>query len=339
MMRLSKLAFKLLLTVPLAFTISNLLDLNFAALKAAQLPEEEWGLTASEREKLDQIIGNFHALSVQEETKTAKRLAGPDDTTIPDPFPSDPTNPGGLDPNFDWGNLDPTGSLVTRKNGSSERLAAYVMLQTLNFYGVKHYYKKDGARTDFKIVSSKNGYFMSLTKLDIAYAIREFGRYITAHLCGQATPENFYRLFSQIPEVGLRFKYDMAWALLGNNLPKEPNQIMKMGSRWSTMSKIINGTSALRTGGGDLSGTKSDVQTWSNNIKDIVNVMTQLNGLMCYVDLRPIPREEIKKRIVIKKFLQMEVELNNEYAKYKDIIDQANRQAVKDQLNTLRSPN
>jgi hypothetical protein len=205
----------------------------------AQPRDQIAGLSPSEEAKLDEIIDNFHKLAVYDETRTASGFAGPDDTTIPDPFPTDPSQPGGIDPNFDWGSLDPSGSLVARKNGSAERLGAYVLLQTLKFYGVKHYYKKDGARTDFKIIESKNGYFKSLTKLDVAYAIREFGRFITAHLCGQATPENFYRLFSQIPQVGMRFKYDMAWALLGNNLPKEPNAIYRMGTRWTALNKII----------------------------------------------------------------------------------------------------
>lgn len=306
-------------------------------LVANPTTEEDWGLTNSEQQKLDQIIDHFHDLSVADELKTSSHMSGPDDTTYPEPFPTDPTNPGTTDPNFDWGSLDPTGSLSARKNGSSERLSAYVLLQTLKFYGVKHYYKKDGSRTDFKIIESKNGYFMNLSKLDVAFAIREFARYITAHLCNQATPENFYRLFSQIPEVGLRFKYDMAWALLGNSLPKEPNEIMKMGARWKTLSSVIASTSALKTGG-DASTTKPEIQGWATSIRDIVNILTQLNGLMCYVDLRPIPRDEIKKRVVIKKFLQMEIEMSAEYAKYKDIIDQANKQGAKDQLNSLRTP-
>ena len=271
-------------------------------------------------------------------------LAGPDETTSPDPFPSDPTN-GPLDPGY----MDPyaygtDGSLIARKNGSAELIAAKVFLETLKFYGVKHYMKKVGPQIEFKIIESKKGYFSTLTKLDVAYAIREFGRFLTAYMCGNASPENFYIMFNQIAEVGLRFKYDMAWALLGNSLPKEANGVYKLNTRWNAFSKILVESKVFRSNSGnsddpDYSGPtmKPEMKSWLSGITDVVSIMTKLSALVCMTDLRPDPKLEIKKKVVVKKLLEIQSSMKKEYDQIKEVMEAVEKQAAAEQLKILKA--
>jgi hypothetical protein len=255
------------------------------------------------------------------------RTGNPIDTDFPvDPIdqPYDPVNNYGY---LTYG--------VSTRNGSAERLALEVLFQTLSYYGVAHIAEKKGAQIEFKILKSKFGYWNNLTKLDIAFAIREFSRYITAHLCGMTTMENFYRAFAQVPieEIGLRFKYDFAWALMGNSLPKEPNQMMMISTKWKALQQILTASATFQSSKIEA----KELKTWATSISDVVNILGRLNKLMCYVDIRPNPRDEIRKRIVVTKFLEMERRLNEHYSDYKEIIDAAQKSGRTSQLNALRA--
>jgi hypothetical protein len=301
--------------------------------------------------KIDFYLGSIYKAHLAQErapvagAPSVATLAGggPDETTSPDPYNSDPQN-GPLDSGYsDPYGYGTDGSLITRKNGGAELIAMKVFLETLKFYGVTHYLNKVGARVDFKILKSKNGYFANLTKLDVAYAIREFGRYLSAYMCGNATMENFYIMFSQIAEVGLRFKYDMAWALLGNSLPKEPNAVYKLNTRWSAFNKIIRNSQILRNGssggsddGSIPGGLKPAASSWVTDMADAVSIMTQLGGLVCMTDFRPVPRVEIKKRVVVKKFLTIQADLLKEYGGVKELMDAMEKQGAAEQIQSLR---
>lgn len=261
-------------------------------------------------------------------------------------FPTDPTDSQPYDPT--------TGSDYfpfpsTSRTGASEKVALEVLFQTFMFYGVTHILEKKGTQIDFKVIRSKYNYFTDITKIDIAYAIREFARYLNAHLCGQATMQNFYRAFAQVPaeEIGLRFKYDMAWALLGNSLPREANQVMKLGTRWKALDQILSTTSVLRTPSseptdigsapiGKAGGQIRELRSWATSIRDVVNVLTRLNKLLCYVDIRPNPKEELKKRVVVGKILEMGRRLTERYSEFKELLDQVNKQGKSEQISNIR---
>ncbi len=293
-----------------------------------------------------------------EQQREGVRLLGvPDDVIIPgtgsDGFPQDPSD-GPLDP-VDTGNPTDQGTdypgtdypvyddsnypypVFNRRSGAAERLALETLYQTLNFYGVVHIVEKTGTRIEFKILKSKNGYFTSLTKLDIAYAVREFARYITAHLCNDGSADNFYKVFAQVSdeEIGLRFKYDMAWALLGNMLPKEPNSMMKLGTRWAALNQILNG--GLFKNGSTTEENK-EIKGIVSTMGELVGFLGRMNKMMCYVDIRPVPKDELKKRVVIHKFLEMEKRLNERYGALKDILKEVEKEGKKAQLSSLQEP-
>lgn len=253
--------------------------------------------------------------------------SGPD---IGDLFPEDPINrpPTGSDANpyFPFPNF-------SSRQGASYLVAMEVLYQTLNFYGVTHYLEKKGSSVDFRVIESRSGYFTELTKFDVAFALREMSRYLSALLCDNPSVENFYRAFAQIPpeEIGLRFKYDMAWALLGNYLPREPNEVFLIGKRWAALSKILNGVKTLNS-----PEETRELKQWINVISDVMGVITQLNRLMCFVDVTPNAKEEIKKRFVVKKLLDMQRELFERYDEFKEIVDQFSDEGLADQLAQLR---
>ncbi len=277
-------------------------------------------------------------------------LKAADDVITPSSsFPADqsfptPANENPWEPNYDEFSPFPT----TMRYGSSEKIALEVLFQTLNFYGVAHIVEKKSAQVNFQVIKSQYGYFMNLTKLDIAYAIREFSRFFTAHLCGQATMQNFYKAFAQVPaeEIGLRFKYDMAWALLGNSLPKEPNQVQSLGTRWKALQQILSTTTILKSGSslpadgdGPSAATKyRELRSWAGSISDVVNILGRLNKLMCFVDIRPNPKEELKKRVVVGKILEMDRKLTQKYTEYKELLDQVQKEARGSLLDSLRQP-
>jgi hypothetical protein len=333
---------------------ASLLWMNSSAHAAET---EELQLTPDEESRLDQFLLNMQSRVGPEAHKIRKvALAMADDVSRPlasSSFPGDidfPTDPIDQQP---W---DPTGMGTgdfqpfpsTSRAGSSERVALEVLFQTFTFYGVVHIVEKKNTQVDFKVIKSKYNYFTDITKLDVAYAIREFARYLSAHLCGQATMENFYRAFAQVPaeEIGLRFKYDMAWALLGNSLPRDANQVMKLGTRWKALDQILSTTTTFRPSGGGLDGSTGSVNAqlkelkgWTTSMRDVVNVLTRLNKLLCYVDIRPSPKDELKKRIVVGKILEMARRLAERYSEYKELLDQVTKQGKLEQLTSIRNKN
>jgi hypothetical protein len=242
--------------------------------------------------------------------------SSPFDPVRRDPGPQNPFTR----PIFDNGS-----SLVPPpRQGSSFIIAMEVLYQTLQFYGVDHVLEKKGSVIDFRIIESKRGYFRDLDRIQVAFALQEFSNYLNAHMCNQPTVENFYRIFSQVPaeEIGLRFKYDMAWALLGNYLPRQPNAAFALGARWTALGSILGNSSTIR---GQVEDEK-ELASWTNMLSDAVNVVQHLSRLMCYVDIRPKPKEEIKKRITINNLLQLSARMFESYDRFSPLIDEATAQ-------------
>src|SRR5690606_9640225 len=100
-------------------------------------------------------------------------------------------------------------------------------------------------KLQFNVLFSHHGYFQHLKALDVSFALKEFSKFIVAHLCNEPTLMNFNRAFGQVSEaeIGLRFKGEMAWALLGNELPKQPNALYKLGTQWKILQDTFKKTS------------------------------------------------------------------------------------------------
>jgi len=326
--------------LPLANVQASEIEINWNDLMKADeeqaIDELVIGADTLFRSKVDRMpgiaFGTINGDDVINPTIPGGGLGGGTDPW--EPLPQDPLTPGdGTIPGWDDSLMPGLG--FSQKNGGAEWVALEVLFQTLNFYGVVHYVEKNGSVINFKIMQSKSGYFKDLNKLDVAYAVREFGRYLKAALCNNPSMENFYRMFAQVPpeEIGLRFKYDMAWALLGNALPKDPNEIMKLSTRWQTLNQVLNSTSFSKS---EDPAQAKEYRSWVSYMSDIVKMLSGLNKLTCLVDVRPIPREELKKRFVISKMLEFGKRMNERYAPFKEILDQAKKEGQQAQIASLR---
>lgn len=248
------------------------------------------------------------------------------------PLPTDPGsfNPG-IPPGYGYGGYNPT---LSSRQGATYLIGMKSLYQTLNFYGVTHYIERTSLGVEFKIIESKSGYFKNLNRLDVAFALREFSRYLTAHLCNDPSVDNLYKVFSQVSdeEIGLRFKYDMAWALMGNFLPRQPNATYLIGTRWAAFGKLINSSKSLGTN----SNEGKELQRWTLLLSDVMGLLQTLNSLMCFVDIRPKPKDEIRKKIVVTKLLDMDRDLNNIYEPLRQLVDDARAMGASSQLEYVR---
>jgi hypothetical protein len=261
----------------------------------------------------------------------ASLLSGADEVITPDSGDDAFGDPSDDPSEFDSGSI-----FISRKSGAADRIAYEVLYQTLNYYGVVHFIEKSPTgRYQFRVIESKSGYFRDLSTLDVAFAVREFSRYLVALLCGEPTQENFYKLFAQVPleEIGFRFKYDMAWALLGNQLPRQPNQIFELGGKWEALNRILSTTKSLE---GIDADSKKELQIWWRSLSDVINLLVKLNKLTCYIDARPNPREELKKRKVIRDLLKLELEFIARNEQGKALLEKAKKEGAKDQIAELR---
>ncbi len=261
----------------------------------------------------------------------ASLLTGPDEVVTPDSGDDAFGDPSDDPSDFDSGSI-----FISRKSGAADRIAYEVLYQTLTYYGVTHFIEKSPTgRYQFKVVDTKSGYFRDLSTLDVAFAVREFSRYLVALLCGEPTQQNFYKLFAQVPleEIGFRFKYDMAWALLGNQLPRQPNQIFELGGKWEALNRILTSTKSLE---GVDAESKKELQIWWRSLSDVINLLVKLNKLTCYIDARPNPREELKKRKLIRDLLKLELEFIARNERGKALLDKAKQEGAKNQVAELR---
>lgn len=263
--------------------------------------------------------------------------AGPGDD-IDDVFQDNPVN-GPI--RYDGNYLPSPGLIGGSRRGSAYIVGMEVLYQTFAFFGVKALIKRENTRVEFKVIESTEGYFQHLTKLDVAFALREFARYLNAHLCNRPTMENFYKAFTQVPpeEIGFRFKYDMAWALLGNPLPRDANNIFLLGKRWTSFGKLIQQSNLIKSQGAEET---KEARRYVSILGDIVEIVTELNKLTCFVDIRPDPKEELRKRLVVKKILNLQRSVDEKYADLKDmhdLIEEAAKIGIEEQLESLRSNN
>jgi hypothetical protein len=225
---------------------------------------------------------------------------------------------------------------LSKKSGAADRIALEVLYQTLMYRGVIHTVEKKGTRYEFKVVESRSGYYRDLTTLDIAFALKEFSKYMVALMCNDPSQENFSRLIMQTTpeEIGLRFKNDMEWALFGNNLPKEPNGVFALGTKWKAIDQLIKSSRTLNGSSGSTG--QSELRSWMLSLGDLVNVIVRLNKLICFVDIRLDPRKELAKRKGIQFLHTLSLRFQERYDELRDLVAQAEKEAREEKLGSIR---
>lgn len=296
--------------------VSSLALLSLVGQSTLWSQEREFEVYFSDSDPISEIMKDLEALFSQraklDEAKKSFYAQGlrPSGDEFDDVFPPNPISrpliPSSRSP---YPGFIPT-------HGAAYLVAMEVLYQTLEYYGVKHYFGKKGSRVEFEVISSKDNYFGSLDSAQVAFALREFSRYLTSHTCNDPSIENFSKMFAQIPleELGLRFKFDMAWALMGNYLPKEANSIYQMSQKWSVINQAATGQRSLPAQDGQ------SLSQYLTFITDAINFLQAMNRSNCFVDISIDPREEILKRVTVKKFLNLERSLFERYAENYEII-------------------
>jgi len=257
-------------------------------------------------------------------------LKGPGDDEDPDDvYQSDPINkPIRYDGSLP---LPLPGS--SYNSGTAYIVGLEVLYQTLQYYGVTALIQSKNGRIEFEVVESRSGHFKYLNKLDVAFALMQFSRYLQALLCDDPSMENFYIAFTQVPveEIGFRFKSEMAWALLGNLLPRDLTSNFIVGRRWSSLGKLA--ASLINTQGSEEGRTAAAM---TRSVDDLVKFMMEFNKLLCFVDIRPKPKEALRHRISVNKVLELARIEDERYGLMKELIDQAKAAGEKEQLDYIR---
>lgn len=273
----------------------------------------------------------------EEQSGLRMNLLGEDDPSPEDLdkfFQNDPSNkPIQYDGSFSF--PFPIGG-TSSSRGAAYIIAQEVLFQTLEFYGVVPLIRVVDSKLEFKILESKSGYFRNLSKLQVAYALREFARFLNAHLCNDASQENFYKaIIVQVPieQIGLRFKNDMTWALLENPLPRDPNSSLVLGRKWAALGKLVGGSTLIQ----NQTEKKSDVKEILDRLTDIVGLMQNLNKIMCFVDIMPKAKEELRKRLVNKALLDLIRKMEDRADALEELYKQASDEGVDQMLESIRT--
>lgn len=224
------------------------------------------------------------------------------------------------------------------KMGAAYTVAIEVLFQTLDFFGVDALIPVDKNQREFRVIHSKSGYFTNLTRVDVASALTTFARYLNAYLCNDVNMENFYKaLIVQVPieEIGFRFKYDMAWALLGNDLPKNSQEVQQLGKRWKILQELLQKGQSISSEGAEQ---KKEMTSWLGMMTDVVGILDGLNKLSCFVDIRPRPKEELRKRLVVTKLLELVRKATDRYnSQLQKLLERAKQEAESSDLENVNA--
>lgn len=308
------------------FIFANGLNASIAATP------DEIDSTLEEMERVFDEMDRLQGEAVQEQNQAVFGIAqneptrGDLDEWFPDDKKNQPIKVG-------RGGFIGGGLIGSSQKGSSLLIAMIVLKQTLEYFGVVHYIGREGSKIEFQVIESKKDFFRNIDRTSVYFALKEFSRYLTAHMCNNPTPENYYKAFAQVPieEIGFRFKYDMAWALLGNRLPSEPNSVFELGKKWKALGSVLGGAKTLYKGE-NVEG--DELKSWGIVMNDIVGIVTQLNKLMCLVDIRPKPRQELIKRVVIKTLLKAERDFIAENEEIKALYMQLEEEQEQEQMES-----
>lgn len=292
------------------------------------------------REGINDVLRTM--LIVQNIGKPRTGVMGASDGTF-DPWepatPSNPSKPGNwwdsdnpTDPVDPWAPWPFPGSSGTKTSGAANIIATKILLETLKYYGVRYSLTKN-QRGDlqFKVIESKRGYYLSLTNDKIAYAVKEMSGFLVGQMCNDPSPENLYKLFVQVPpgKLGVRFMYDMAWALLENSLPKDPSKMLALNSKWKVLADVINESGPL------LENEK--LSNISRVITTVLNSLYKLGKLRCIVDVTPDPRYEYVKRNVVNQLLKLQREIDTRPDNIPDVVNEAEKKGAELRTQSLKT--
>jgi hypothetical protein len=294
-------------------------------------------------------------------------------TTLSDnPFDDCLLNPtmNGCTGNDTWPGYDPfsQNNLQLRDDGI-QIVSVEVLYQTLTYFKVKHYFGKvkkpnndnSGVFGDpnqpsytwtFKVIDPVDGaYFSDLDTEMVLGALREFRKYVIALLCNDPNPDRMLAMMNKY-DVGTRFRWDMAWALLGNQLPESPNKYMVFGAKWRKFSAAldgIEGTSLMRLknpSGGDVPwnpgpSVAGAVQSTGGSMATLGFVSREIVGLIrlagdiianfldffCISDLSVNAKKETNKQQAIYKLLDIKKRAYDRYGPLKPVLDKMGQDA------------
>jgi len=254
------------------------------------------------------------------------------------------------------------------KDDAVQILAVEVLYQTLSFFKVKNVFGKipnKGNTYGFKVLNALEGQpYQDLDTEGVIYAIKQFRKYVIGLLCNQPNPSRVLAMMNSF-DVGKRFRWDMAWALMGNDLPDAPNKYMTFGVKWRKFSAAMDGienVSVMRVRnaaggftqiGGEFGGLSGGAQgagqvgagqggAGASGVikagliaKEIVgairlvgDLVSALLDLVCVSDLSVNQAKEQQKQEVIYKLLEVKKRAYDHYGPLRPILEEIGKKAT-----------
>jgi hypothetical protein len=272
-------------------------------------------------------------------------------------------NPAG--PNCSGYSYNPVSNVnANLKNDGVQILATEVLMQTLDFFKVKHVFGKLKSKPNtfaFKVIDPVDGQpYQDLDSDTVIYAIKQFRKYVIGLLCNQPDASRVLAMINKY-DVGTRFRWEMAWALLGNDLPDAPNKYMAFGVKWrkfsAAMDGIENGSvmrvrnafggqSTIDPGGWSLPPTTpapsipgasagSSLSKVGFVAREVVSILrlvgdiaSAILDLVCVSDLSTNQKKEADTQSVVYKLLDIKKKVNDRYGPLMPILDDIGKKAT-----------
>ncbi len=241
------------------------------------------------------------------------------------------------------------------KDDAVQILATEVLYQTLTYFKVKHVFAKlkDKPNTwGFKVIEPVDGApYADLNTEAVVYAVRQFRKYVIGIICNQPNPSRILAMMNKY-NVGNRFRWDMAWALLGNDLPDTPNKYMSFGMKWRKFSLALDGISngsmmrvmnpysggwqgfdpsaggvaaPVKSGGAKIGYIANEAIGIMRLVGDIVAAVLEL---FCVSDLNVNAKKEGEKQNVVYKLLALKKVANDRYGPLRKYLDDVGAKAT-----------
>jgi hypothetical protein len=256
---------------------------------------------------------------------------------------------GGSDPIYN----SPTSPNAQIKDDAVQILATEVLYQTLTYFKVKHVFGKVKDKSNtvsyaFKVISPVDGQpYQDLDSETVIYAIKQFRKYVIGLICNDPSPGRILSMMNRY-DVGTRFRWDMAWALLGNDLPDAPNKFMRFGAKWRKFSAAVDGIEngsmlRIQNPNGDYSNINPNLGAATGVglahmgyiAKEIVGVMrlagdiiSALLELVCFSDLSVNQTKELQKKDVVYKLLEVKRKAYDRYGPLRPLLEEIGKRAT-----------
>jgi hypothetical protein len=252
------------------------------------------------------------------------------------------------------------------KNDGVQILATEVLMQTLDFFKVKHVFGKLKNKPNtfgFKVIDPVDGQpYQDLDTDTVVYAIKQFRKYVIGLLCNQPDASRVLAMINKY-DVGQRFRWEMAWALLGNDLPDAPNKYMRFGVKWRKFSAAMDGIengSILRVrnafggqssvdpggwaipqagapsipvpGGTGIGSSLAKVGFIAREVVSIIrlvgDVASGILDLFCVSDLSTNQKHEADTQSVVYKLIDLKKKATDRYGPLMPILDDIGKKAT-----------